>query len=182
MSDDISLLVIDDDADVLRASALALGSAGARVVTAADPGAIDWDGQARTFDAVLLDMNFTTGARSGKEGLDALERIRDADPQLSVVLMTTFGGIALAVETLKRGAVDFILKPWRNDALTKALGQAASLTRERRATAGDLNLNDLERRAIAKAIDLHGGNISRAAEALGLTRQALYRRMDHHGL
>src|SRR4051812_18319252 len=123
-----SFLVVDDDADVLKAAALALG---AGVELAASPEGLE--ARASDWDAVLLDMNFAVGARSGREGLDALARLQAADPALSVVLMTTYGGVALAVQALKRGAVDFVLKPWRNEALAESLQAAARLTAERRA-------------------------------------------------
>jgi DNA-binding NtrC family response regulator len=171
-----AFLVVDDDADVLKAAALALG---AGVELAASPEGLE--ARAADWDAVLLDMNFAVGARSGREGLDALARLQAADPALSVVLMTTFGGVALAVEALKRGAVDFVLKPWRNEALAESLQAAARLTAERRA-GGTLDLDELERRAILRALSIHDGNVSRAAAVLGLTRPALYRRMERHGL
>jgi DNA-binding NtrC family response regulator len=174
-----SYLVVDDDLDVLKAAAVALGGAGAKVETAATPEAAA--AKAAAADAVLLDMNFAAGARSGVEGLEALARLQAADPTLSVVLMTTYGGVSLAVEALKRGAVDFVLKPWRNEALAEAMEAAARLTGERRAGAA-LNLDELERRAIQRALAIHDGNVSRAASTLGLTRPALYRRMERHGL
>ena len=127
-------------------------------------------------------MNFAPGARSGDEGLATLGRLREADPPLSVVLMTTWGGVALAVEGLRRGASNFVLKPWRNAALVEIMSEAAALTRRLRADATALNLEDLERRAIEKALAIYDGNVSHAAAALGLTRPALYRRMARHGL
>ncbi|MDB5442247.1 MAG: sigma-54-dependent Fis family transcriptional regulator [Phenylobacterium sp.] len=174
-----SFLVVDDDLDVLKAAAVALGGAGATVELAASPEAAA--AKAAGADAVLLDMNFAAGARSGAEGLDALAQLQVAEPALSVVLMTTYGGVALAVDALKHGAVDFVLKPWRNEALAEAMGAAARLTAERRAGAA-LNLEDLERRAILRALAIHDGNVSRAAAVLGLTRPALYRRMARYGL
>jgi ActR/RegA family two-component response regulator len=95
--------------------------------------------------------------------------------------MTAYGGVALAVEALKRGATDFVLKPWRNDKLVATVMAAAAATRRRRATE-TLNLDTLERGAIERALLQHGGNISLAAAALGLSRPALYRRLSKHGL
>jgi two-component system response regulator RegA len=174
-----ALLVIDDDADVLKAAAVLL-SPGARVETAQSPDAVFATVAAGGFDAVLLDMNFAPGERSGAVGLDWLGRFTQADPALAIVLMTTYGGVALAVEALKRGAMDFVLKPWRNEALAAAMAAAVAATRARRGD--DLNLDDLERRAIEQALQRHKGNVSQAATALGLTRPALYRRMTRHGL
>jgi len=175
----LSFLVVDDDADVLKAAAATLQRTGARLHLMEAPAGLE--SGAAGWDAVLLDMNFAAGARSGAEGFDALSRLQQADPALSVVLMTTYGGVALAVEALKRGAVDFVLKPWRNEALVEAMANAAKLTAKRR-TGADLNLDELERRAILRALAIHDGNVSRAAAALGLTRPALYRRMERHGL
>ncbi|HZZ67769.1 MAG TPA: response regulator [Phenylobacterium sp.] len=174
------LLIVDDDPDVLKAAAATLARAVEAVDTAVGPDGLAE--RAHLYDAVLLDMNFAAGARDGAEGLDTLDRLQAADPALSVVLMTTYGGVALAVQALKRGAADFVLKPWRNEALIAAMQAAAALTAERRASGKALNLDDLERRAIERALSLYEGNVSHAAQALGLTRPALYRRMERHGL
>jgi len=174
-----ALLVIDDDADVLKAAAVLLAT-GARVETAQAPEPVFERLADGEFDAVLLDMNFAPGERGGAAGLDWLARFSEADPTLAIVLMTTYGGVSLAVEALKRGAMDFVLKPWRNEALAAAMTAAVAATRARRAD--DLNLDDIERRTIEQALQRHKGNVSQAAAALGLTRPALYRRMARHGL
>jgi DNA-binding NtrC family response regulator len=175
-----AILVLDDDADVLRATAMALSRAAERVDTISEPSAIE-AALARDYDVLLLDMNFVPGEHSGDAGLDVLDRVQQVDPTLSVVLMTVYGGVTLAVEALKRGAVDFVVKPWRNDKLVEALEAAARLTRTRRAERS-LSLDAIERHAIERALARHDGNISHAAAALGLTRPALYRRMAKHGL
>jgi DNA-binding NtrC family response regulator len=126
-------------------------------------------------------MNFVAGQRDGGAGLDALSRIQAFDPCLAVILMTAYGGVALAVEALKRGAVDFILKPWANDKLIAAVAAAATITSMRR-RAETPALDTLERNAIERTLVHHGGNISLAADSLGLSRPALYRRMVKHGL
>jgi DNA-binding NtrC family response regulator len=93
--------------------------------------------------------------------------------------MTSYGAVSLAVESLKRGAHDFLLKPWRNEALVAAVQSAAAATWSERS--GE-KLDTLERSAIEKALARHDGNIAQAATALGLSRQGLYRRMAKHGL
>lgn len=175
-----ALLIVDDDPDVLKAAAAALARLAERIDAASGPDGLAE--QAHLYDAVLLDMNFAIGARDGAEGLDTLDRLQAADPALSVVLMTTYGGVSLAVQALKRGAADFVLKPWRNEALNETMHAAMALTAERRASGRALNLDELERRAIERALRLYEGNVSHAATALGLTRPALYRRMERHGL
>jgi DNA-binding NtrC family response regulator len=89
--------------------------------------------------------------------------------------------VTLAVESLKQGAVDFVLKPWHNEKLVAAVTAAVAITRNRR-SAETLQLDALERNAIERALARHEGNISSAAAALGLSRAALYRRMAKHGL
>jgi DNA-binding NtrC family response regulator len=176
-----AILVADDDADVLTAARLALSPYVERVETASSIKALEGHLAEQAFEAVLLDLNFAVGDQSAREGLSGLDRIcaRDAAPE--VVVMTAFGGVALAVEALKRGAADFVLKPWRNEALAATVIAAAAKARRRR-DAENLDLDGLERQAIERALARHDGNIARAAKALGLTRPALYRRMAKHGL
>ena len=176
----LSLLVADDDADVRRAARLAL-AAQAEVGEAATLDEMAAQLGKGAFDVVLLDMNFALGEHSGRDGLDGLARVRAADPTLSVVLMTAFGAVSLAVEALKRGAADFILKPWRNEALIAAVQAAAAKCREKR-EGESLELDGIERSTIEKALQRHDGNIAQAAVALGLSRPALYRRMSKYGL
>jgi DNA-binding NtrC family response regulator len=181
MSSNGTVLVVDDDPDVLRAARVALSSHVERVALARETSAIESLIANEKPDAVLLDMNFVSGERSGRAGLNALSRIRVCDPHLSVVLMTAYGGVTLAVESLKHGAVDFVLKPWRNDKLVEAVRAAIDLTCARRGS-DTLDLEALERAAIERALARHHGNISLAASTLGLSRAALYRRKSKHGL
>ena len=177
-----SVLVLDDDPDVLKAAGLALARAAAKVELASSPDDVLPILARAEVDAVLLDMNFAPGEHSGGAGLDMLEKIQAQDPCISVVLMTVYGGVSLAVEALKRGAADFVLKPWRNEKLIEAVTAAGVLTRARRDARDSMNLDVLERHAIERALARYEGNISQAAAALGLTRPALYRRMSKHGL
>lgn len=177
-----AFLVVDDDADVLKAAGLVLARAAAQVDSAASLARLGEAVRAKPYDALLLDMNFAIGDRSGRAGLEGLAVVRDADPALAVVLMTTYGGVGLAVQAIKHGAADFVLKPWRNEDLLAVMNTAAARTRDQRRSGQALNLDALERQAIARALALYDGNISQAAQALGLTRPALYRRMARHGL
>jgi DNA-binding NtrC family response regulator len=176
-----AVLVVEDDVDVQRSARLALSSSVERVELLGSADKLDDALSASPFDVVLLDMNFVVGERSGAAGLNALARVQAFDPTLAVVLMTAYGGVSLAVEALKKGAVDFVLKPWRNDKLVAAVIAAARITQTRR-EADNLPLDALERAAIERALARHDGNISSAASALGLSRAALYRRMSKYGL
>ncbi len=177
-----SILIIEDDPDVQRAARIALAHDFVRVDVLTRP---DNELESRLSragcDVVLLDMNFVAGERGGNAGLDALARINACDETLAVVLMTAYGGVQLAVTALKRGATDFVLKPWDNAKLVAAATSAAAITRERRKAEAQ-TLDQLERGAIERALARSGGNISTAAAALGLSRAALYRRIERHGL
>ncbi|HEX8623089.1 MAG TPA: response regulator [Allosphingosinicella sp.] len=174
-----AILVVDDKPEVHQAVALALEPWVERVESAASPQELPALMAAARYDCALVDMNFAAGERSGREGIMALDMIKAADPTLAVVLMTAYGAVSLAVESLKRGGDDFLLKPWRNEALVAAVREAAGRTRTARA---GTSLDALERSAIAGALGRHDGNIAQAAAALGLSRPALYRRMAKHGL
>ncbi len=175
------VLVLDDDPDVAESARMALMREAERVDVLTRPEGVAGLLTGRAYDVILLDMNFAPGEHTGRAGLEVLDLVQAADGAVSVVLMTVYGGVALAVQALKRGAADFVLKPWRNAALVDAMAAAADLTRSRRS--GDtLNLDLMERHAIQRALARHDGNISQAAAALGLTRPALYRRMTKHGL
>jgi DNA-binding NtrC family response regulator len=177
-----ALLIIEDDADVQRAARISLKDHFAHIDVLPAPGD-DLEARLTTtnFSAALLDMNFVAGQRSGAAGLDALTRIHACDSTLAVVLMTAYGGVQLAVAALKRGATDFVLKPWHNEKLIATMVAAARVTQSRR-DAEAQTLDQLERGAIERALGKADGNISLAAAALGLSRPALYRRMSKHGL
>lgn len=181
MNTSSGVLIVEDDPDVRRSARIALVAHFGHIELLAASDGLEAQLARQGFDVVLLDMNFVSGERSGAAGLNALARVRAFDPTLAVVLMTAYGGVALAVESLKQGAVDFVLKPWANDKLVAAVRAAAAITQSRR-KAETLQLDALERNAIERALIRHEGNISSAAAALGLSRAALYRRMSKHGL
>ena len=177
-----SILVVDDDIDVLRAARLALSL---RYETIADLNGIDTLEQyvaGTNYDAILLDMNFAAQRKDGSQGMDALSKILATDPDVSVILMTAFGSVNVAVEALKRGAVDFILKPWANDKFMASVAAAVESTRKKREAARGLDIESLEKAAIETALARAKGNVSVAATALGLSRPALYRRLSKYGL
>jgi len=175
------ILVVEDDPDVTRSARVALAACTQRIETLESAEQLESALRSVAFDVVLLDMNFVTGERAGRAGLDAFAGVINFDPTLAVVLMTAYGGVSLAVEALKKGAVDFILKPWHNEKLIAAVEAAANITRSRRA-AELLQLDDLERNAIERVLLRSQGNVSAAAAVLGLSRAALYRRMAKYGL
>ncbi len=115
------ILIVDDDHDILIAARLLLKRHFPFVRTESDPAVLPRLLEECTFDVILLDMNFAVGASSGAEGLAWLERILKADPSAAVILITAYGDVDIAVEAMKRGAADFVVKPWSNDKLIATL-------------------------------------------------------------
>src|ERR1700676_5229474 len=108
------ILIADDQADVLEALRLLLKGEGFEIESATSPAGILAALENRDFDVVLMDLNYTRDTTSGQEGLDLLTRIQAIDPNVPVVVMTAWGSVDLAVEAMRRGARDFIQKPWDN--------------------------------------------------------------------
>jgi DNA-binding NtrC family response regulator len=111
------ILIADDQADVLEALRLLLKTEGIEIETAHSPAGILAALEAREFDAILMDLNYTRDTTSGQEGLDLLARIRATDSTVPVVVMTAWSTVDVAVEAMRRGARDFIQKPWDNSRL-----------------------------------------------------------------
>jgi len=128
-------VVVDDDDDILTAARLLLRGMFADVVTARSPDEAITAIAGRSADVVLLDANFARGATDAAEGLAWLDRLLAIDPDLIVVMITAHAGVNVAVEAMKRGATDFVSKPWSNERLLATVRTAASLRRSRRAVA-----------------------------------------------
>jgi DNA-binding NtrC family response regulator len=111
------ILVADDQPDVLEALRLLLKGEGFEIQTASSPAGIAHAVEAGDFDLVLMDLNYTRDTTSGKEGLDLLTQLRALEGTLPVVVMTAWGSVEGAVEAMRRGARDYIEKPWDNDRL-----------------------------------------------------------------
>jgi len=129
------VLIADDQADVLEALRLLLKPDGYVIDTASSPAQVARAIELKDYDVVLIDLNYSRDTTSGDEGLDLLSRIRLADESLPVVVMTAWGSVDVAVEAMRRGARDFVQKPWDNDRLLTivrtqtALGRAIRLGR-----------------------------------------------------
>jgi DNA-binding NtrC family response regulator len=123
------VLIADDQRDVLEALRLLLKGEGLDCETAASPAGVLAALEARDYDAALIDLNYTRDTTSGQEGLDLLARIRELDGDLPVVVMTAWGTVDLAVEAMRRGARDFVQKPWENARLVATLTTQIALGR-----------------------------------------------------
>src|SRR5579862_5908367 len=122
------ILIADDQPDVLEALRFLLKGEGHRTESADSPGAILAAVGANDFDLVLMDLNYVRDTTSGQEGLDTLTRLQATDSTLPVVVMTAWGSVGLAVEAMRRGARDFIEKPWDNTRLLAIVRTQAELS------------------------------------------------------
>ncbi|MFR9532230.1 MAG: sigma-54 dependent transcriptional regulator [Rikenellaceae bacterium] len=127
-----TLLIVDDNKAILSAVKLLMSAHFERVMTLANPNSLPATLRAETVDVVLLDMNFTASVNTGNEGLYWLEEIKKIDKNLPVVVFTAYADIELAVEAIKRGAADFVVKPWDNTKLIQALQKAYLSTSQKR--------------------------------------------------
>jgi DNA-binding NtrC family response regulator len=125
----VKILVADDQPDVLEALRLLLRREGFELVPAASPAGVLAALQESDFDAVLMDLNYTRDTTSGKEGLDLLTQVRAQDGTLPVVVMTAWGSVEGAVEAMRRGARDYVQKPWDNARLLTTLRTQIELGR-----------------------------------------------------
>ncbi len=143
------ILIADDQADVLEALRLLLKAEGFELVRASSPAGILRALADDEIDVVLMDLNYTRDTTSGREGLDLLAQIRAADDTLPVVVMTAWGSVEGAVEAMRRGARDYVEKPWENDRLLTTLRTQAelgrALRRSQRLEEGDLEVRKIGR-------------------------------------
>src|SRR3954447_19348156 len=112
-----SILIIDDDTDVLTAVRLLLKPEVSQIVTEKNPENIRSILSKQQFDVILLDMNFNSSINTGNEGLFWLQKVKEFKSEAAVIMITAYGDIDLAVRSLKEGAADFVVKPWHNEKL-----------------------------------------------------------------
>ncbi len=111
------ILIADDQADILEALRLLLKSEGYTIQTMKSPAAVLKAMESQDFSIAIIDLNYARDTTSGEEGLDLLSKLQAADPTLPVVVMTAWASVEIAVEAMRRGAKDFITKPWDNPRL-----------------------------------------------------------------
>lgn len=196
---DAKILVIDDNTAVLSTLKIVLKSVFRTVVAVSDPQLIPALISAGDVDAVLLDMNFGSDKLDGQDGLFWLDRIMSRsglDNPPAVVMITAFGDVGLAVTSLKKGALDFIQKPWDNNDLIRKLQEAIAkrdalyAEKQKNPAAAETteqqevpsSLDEMEKLTIQRVLESSGRNLTTAAEKLGISRQTLYNKMKHHGI
>jgi len=126
---DASILIIDDDEDILLSAKLVLKKHYNTIITRNNPKEINQIISKEQIDVIVLDMNYRIGFNDGKEGLYWLKHILSINPKMVVILMTAYGEVELAVNAIKLGAFDFILKPWTNEKLLATIHAGLTLSR-----------------------------------------------------
>ena len=187
---DATILLLDDDPDVGLAAQLLLQRRVAPVQCLRRPAELSAALDALRPALLLLDLNFGPGRTDGAQGLRLLDDVQSRPFPPVVVVMTAYADIDLAVQALRRGAYDFITKPWDNvrlvatcrEALMRAHPGPEGAPPAAPAAEPVRSLAAQERAAVLAAMAQAEGNLSAAARVLGLSRAALYRRLDKHGL
>ncbi|MFO1253254.1 MAG: response regulator [Inhella sp.] len=189
MSPTPPILLLDDDPDVGLAAQLLLQRRVAPVHCIQRPAELLAALDRLRPGLLLLDLNFGPGRSDGAQGLRLLAEVQARPQPPAVVVMTAYAEIDLAVQAVKRGAFDFLTKPWDNPRLVATCRDALQLSpREAAETVAGApaepprSLAVQERAAVLAAMAEAQGNLSAAARLLGLSRAALYRRLDKHGL
>lgn len=166
-----TVLIVDDNDGVLISLRYLLKKTFENVLTLSCPDSIPQVMAQENVQIVLLDMNFALGLNTGNEGLFWLEKIKQLHPEVPVVLFTAYADIELAVKAVKRGAADFVVKPWDNEKLVQTLTAAIDKRRSIR------TLAEVEDEHIRAAVDKCNGNLKLAADLLGISRQTLYNKL-----
>ncbi len=152
---DGKILIIDDDQDVLFTARMILRPYFREVHTENSPKKLETLLRQVAPDVIILDMNFAPGATSGNEGLFWLRRITGMAPEVPVIMNTAYGGIELAVECMKEGAFDFIVKPWQKEKLISTVGNVLELAESRK----KIRRLDDTRKAFADDLARRKGNL-----------------------
>lgn len=166
-----TILIVDDNPAILTALKICLAGVFTRIVTLSSTDRLVATMSEEQVDVVLLDMNFSLGVNTGQDGLFWLRTIKKLHPNTPVVLITAYADVQLAVNGLKYGAADFVTKPWDNDKLIGVLRDAIDSNRE------VVPLDQMEQEHVQRAVEQCRGNMSKAAEMLGITRQTLYKKL-----
>jgi DNA-binding NtrC family response regulator len=129
------ILIVDDDEDILLTGEIVLKQKFTNIKTASHPSQVKALASKEPFDVILLDMNYKTGDNSGKEGLEWIEKIDKQQPESKIVVITAYGDVNIAVEAMKRGAIDFVTKPWEYEKIQATVMNALRLAKSQKEVA-----------------------------------------------
>lgn len=153
-----SILVVDDDHDILFSAKISLKRYFTEIITESNPKKIGHILTSHSIDVVVLDMNYRIGFEDGKEGIYWLKFIKEISNETTVILMTAFGSVDLAVNAIKQGATDFILKPWSTEKLYGIVNAGVELSRSKRKTSQLEHIQDKQNLDFKKQTECIIGN------------------------
>jgi DNA-binding NtrC family response regulator len=195
---DYNIAIIDDNQAVLKTLKFVLKGVFAKVFTLPHPHSLPALLESEKIDAILLDMNFSAQKLDGEEGLCWLRYIKNHPNPPAVVLITAFGDINLAVNSMHEGAEDFVTKPWDNEELIKKLLKAIEKREKQRNQENSLNeanelkdrsactrmmtLDEVEKQHIIEVMKECEGNLAEASTRLNISRQTLYNKLKKYGV
>lgn len=175
------ILIIDDDRAIRLSIGLMLTKAGFDSVQVSTEEEALEAVRRPDLQLVILDMNLTLST-TGRQGIELLRKIRILAPEVPVIMLSAWATVPLAVEGMGFGAVDFVSKPWSNRDFVAKIKKALE-DAERKAEENKVDtLDNIEKQTIQRALRQADGNLSTAAQLLGITRQSLYRRMEKFGI
>lgn len=159
---DATILIIDDDEDILLSARLLLKKHYSNVLTRNNPKGINQLLSSESIDVIILDMNYRIGFNDGKEGMYWLKHIMSIKPEMVVILMTAYGQVELAVDSIKKGAFDFILKPWSNEKFLATIQAGLQLSK----TQHKVRILESAKEALEKTIDQKFGPVIGKSDAM----------------
>ncbi|MCG8409886.1 MAG: sigma-54 dependent transcriptional regulator [Bacteroidales bacterium] len=165
------ILIVDDNLDLLKSLQRMLKFDFEKIMTASDPKKIPSILSDNNIDLVLLDMNFTEGDQSGSDGLYWLQRIKKIDNNMSVVLITAYGDIEVAVKAIQKGASDFITKPWEPPKLIATLQNVIELSKTKKEVKQLKQVTESVKQEIDNRLDPVIGNSEAIAQVLDLVKK-----------
>ena len=192
---DSHILVIDDNQALLQSLKIVLQSSFSKVATLSNPQLISAVLSRGSIDVILLDMNFNNYKLDGEEGLFWLEKIKSRQDAPIIIMITAFGDISLAVEAMKKGADDFITKPWNNEVLIEKIISAIkrkedfvhnnislqSIQQDSDKSIDEgMTLEEIERKKIIDVLKRNNRNMTLSAMQLGITRRTLYNKIEKY--
>lgn len=157
-----SILIIDDDEDVLLSAKLLLKKQYSNIIIRNNPKEINKLLSTESIDVIVLDMNYRIGFNDGKEGMYWLKHIMSINPNMVVILMTAYGQVELAVDSIKNGAFDFISKPWTNEKFLATIQAGLHLSK----TKQKVSILEFANKALEKTIDQKFGPVIGKSEAM----------------
>lgn len=158
----VTILIIDDDEDILLSAKLLLKKHYTNIITRDSPKELNQIISSESIDVIILDMNYRIGFNDGKEGMYWLKHILSIKPDMVVILMTAYGEVELAVDAIKKGAFDFILKPWTNEKFLATIQAGLQLSKTKHKVAMLESANQV----LEKNIDQKFGPLIGASKAM----------------